>query len=250
MAVIPAGVLLIAATQFAQAPASAQAVFDGMIEALGGAAFRAVKDMEASGRYFNFRRNEIVASDVFVDYIKFPDMERTEFGKDRQKTVRINNGAAGWTIGLSANGRNGSDVQPQPASETEEFVKNFQTSFDYVVRFVVTQPRTTLLYTGSEVTDGKRLDVLEIRDPEKNLMRIYVDRDTRLPRKVQRRRAGSAVLREEQYANWHEFDGVMTPLMVVTYSDGAKVMEIRAEKVKYNSDLPDSLFSPPETASR
>ena len=52
-------------------------------------------------------------------------------------------------------------------------------------------------------------------------------------------------MHEEVYANWHKFDGVMTPLMVVRYKDGVKTMEIRAEKVAYNPGFPDSLFAPP-----
>ena len=113
------------------------------------------------------------------------------------------------------------------------------------MRYVVNTPKTTLLYVGNEVVDYKRADVLEIRDVEKNLLRIFIDRDTRLPSKVQMRRAKDAVLYDEVYANWHAFQNVMTPLMVVRYRDGVKTMEIRAEKVKYNSGLSDTLFAPP-----
>jgi hypothetical protein len=52
-------------------------------------------------------------------------------------------------------------------------------------------------------------------------------------------------VREEVYANWHAFDGVMTPLMVVRYNNGIKTMEIRASAAEYNSGLADSLFAPP-----
>lgn len=118
-------------------------------------------------------------------------------------------------------------------------------SFDYVVRFVATSPKASVLNTGSEVIDFKRADVVEIRDADKNLMRIFIDRQTQLPLKTQTRRANESSLHEETYGNWHAFDGVMTPLMVVRFRDGVKTMEIRAQSAKYNPGLADSLFAPP-----
>ena len=53
----------------------------------------------------------------------------------------------------------------------------------------------------------------------------------------------SPKIREEQYANWHKFQGVMTPLFVSRYTDGVKTMEIHAETVVYNSGLSDNLFT-------
>src|SRR6266568_903664 len=58
---------------------------DQMIEALGGQVFLDVKDIHATGRFFGFTRGELSAADAFADYIKFPDMERTEFGGLKNK---------------------------------------------------------------------------------------------------------------------------------------------------------------------
>src|SRR6185503_9576154 len=113
---------------------------------------------------------------------------------------------------------------------------------DYVPRFVVGTPKTTLVNAGTELVEYKRTDILEVRDAQKNLIRIYVDRATHLPVKTQNRDADESIVREEAYANWHRFDGVMTPLMVINYKDGVKVREIHAEKVAYNPGFPDSLF--------
>jgi hypothetical protein len=119
-----------------------------------------------------------------------------------------------------------------------------------VVRFVAKAPKTSLVSAGTELIEYKRVDVLEIRDPEKNLLRIYVDREAHLPVKVQMRRADESSVTEESYANWHRFDGVRTPLMVVQYKDGVKTREIRVEKVAYNPGFPDTLFAPPAKTSK
>jgi hypothetical protein len=60
---------------------------------------------------------------------------------------------------------------------------------------------------------------------------------------MQVRRNDDSKLREEEYANWHKFQGVMTPLFVSRYIDGVKIMEIRAETVVYDSGLADTLFT-------
>jgi hypothetical protein len=234
----------------AQTAASAKTIADSMIQALGGKAFLDVREIQTTGRFFTFRRDEVASSDLYADYIKFPDMERTEFGREKQKRVQINRGEEGWNVTPSPNGKGNPDVQPQKPGEIDEFLENFKTSFDYMIRFVLNAPRTTLLHTGSETVDYKRTDVLEIRDTAKNLLRVYVDRQTRLPVKTQMRRADNSIIDEESYANWHRFDGVMTPLMVVRYKDGIKNMEIRTEKVSYNPGFADSLFAPPAPATK
>lgn len=227
----------------AQTP-SAEKVFDSMIEALGGKVYLDVKETQVSGRYFTFKRDAVSGSDLYADYIKFPDMERTEFGKEKDKTIQITKGKEGWKVTPPVKGKI-PDVQPQSKAEINEVLDDIKTGFGYVTRFVVNTPRTSLVNAGTELVEYKRTDVLEIRDPQKNLMRVYVDRATHLPVKVQRRNADESTVKEELYANWHKFDGVMTPLMVVSYKDGVKIQEVRAEKVAYNPGFADSLFAPP-----
>lgn len=230
---------------YAQSTSAAKQLLDAMIRALGGNAFLNVKEIQTNGRFFTFKRDEVASSDLYVDYVKFPDMERTEFGREREKTIQINRGTEGWMVTPAPKGKGDPQIQEQSPAQTQTFLDNFRTSFDYMVRFVVNAPRSSILVTGSEVVDFRRADVVEVRDAEKNLMRIYIDRETHLPLKVQTRLSNESKVHEEIYANWHEFDGVMTPLMVVRYQDNAKTMEIRAETAKYNAGFPESLFAPP-----
>src|SRR5205809_2301877 len=198
-------------------------VVDQMIQALGGPAFLDVKEIHTSGRFFSFSRGGLSGGDFYLDYIKFPDMERTEFGRERNKSITINKGSEG----LQIEGKKG--TAPQSAAQSEEFLANFKTSFDYVLRFVIKHPQTTIQNLPTEIIDFKRTDVVELRDATKNRIRFYIDRDTHLPLKMQVRRNDDGKLREEQYANWHKFEGVMTPLFISRYTDGVKTMEIRAE---------------------
>jgi hypothetical protein len=229
--------LALTGSAVAQSP-NPKKVLDDMIQALGGQAFLDVREIQSSGRFYSFRRDQLQGSDIFLDYIKFPDMERTEFGSIRNKTISINKGDEGWTI-------EGKETKPQSPAQVDDFVLGFKTSFDYVVRFVLNQPKTTVQYTESQIIDFKRTDVIEVRDPAKNLIRIYIDRDSHLPVKTQVRRSNKAVVQEEQYSNWHKADGIMTPLFVNRLTDNVKTMEIRLEKTVFNPGLAETLFSPP-----
>ena len=231
----PACVFLFVFTLEAQSRTNV--VIDQMIEALGGQAFLDVKDIHTSGRFFGFTRGELSASDLFNDYIKFPDMERTEFGGTKNKSITINRGKEGSKV------EGKKDPVPQTPGEGEEFVKNFKTSFDYFVRFVIKEKQTTVQNVATEIVDFKRADVVELRDAGKNLVRFYIDRESHLPLKMQVRRNDESKIREEQFANWHKFQDVMTPLFVTRYTDRLKTMEIRIETAVYNSDPPDTLFT-------
>jgi len=155
---------------------------DQMLEALGGQSFLDVKDIHTTGRFFGFTRGELSAGDLFSDFIKFPDMERSEFGGPKFKTIQINRGKQC----MKAEGKK--DPVEQSPGEGEEFLKGFKTSFDYVARFVINDRQTTIQSLGTEMVDFKRTDVIELRDAAKNRIRFYIERETHLPVKT----AGSA----------------------------------------------------------
>jgi hypothetical protein len=249
LAIAVALVLALSFSAQAQTTPAAQQLLDAMIKALGGQVFLEVRTTHTKGRFFNFKRDQLSASDIYNDYVKYPDMERTEFGKDRETTVYINRGEDGWILTPPPTRKGDPEVQEMSPAQIENFLQSFKTSFEYVVRFVIKAPKTSVLTTGSEVVDFRRTDVLEVRDAEKNLLRIFIDRETRLPAKTQTRLADRSDVDEDVFANWHRFDGVMTPLLIIRYKNGVKTMEIRAESVEYNSILPDSLFSPPSKAN-
>lgn len=234
-------VTVILAFSNAGAQSRSNPVIEQMIQALGGPAFLNVKEIHTSGRFFSFTKGDLSGSDLFVDYIKFPDMERTEFGKDKNKSITINSGKEGWKIEPKE------EPEPQPVVQAEEFLENFKTSFDYVTRFVLKHPQTTIQTLATELIDFKRADVVEVRDAAKNRIRFYVDRTSHLPIKMQVRRVNESSVSEELYGNWHKFQDVMTPLLISRSTNGLKTMEIRAETAAYNSGLSNSLFAVPAT---
>src|SRR6058998_1550795 len=154
LSVIPLCLCLLVAANPAQTQTKANQLIDQMIDALGGQTFLDVKDIHTTGRFFAFTRGDLSGSDIFSDYIKFPDMERTEFGTINKKSITINRGKEGWKIVGKR------EPEPQGTAEAEEFLKGFRTSIDYVLRFVIKERQTTVQSVGAEIIDFKRVDVV------------------------------------------------------------------------------------------
>lgn len=239
LAVLALAGLVLPATSLTQEFTPPEKIIDQMIIALGGQAFLDVDDIKTTGRYFSFKRDQLTGGDVFVDYIKFPDKERTEFGIGVHQLVQINRGDVGWRIPAKK-----APLAQTPA-ETKEFVETFQTSFDYVTRFTLSDRRTTLQNLGTDIVNFKRVDVIEIRDPSKDLIDFYIDRDSHLPARLKVRRNDGPVVYEQLLDNWHKFEGLMVPVTVTHLADGLKTMEIHTETAIFNTDMPDGLFADP-----
>lgn len=211
-----------------------QVILDGMVEELGGDAYRSVTDVVADGRYYEFQRGVLTGIDVFRDYLKFPDKERTEFG-EKEKLIRINNGDRGWNITDDV-------IEPQIPEQINLFWQEYKVSLDHLLRVVLPESAATLQFIGRDMVDFNRVDILEIRDEDRTRINLYVDRNNRLLVKKSVRRLDDPQVHEEVYSNYHELDGVLTPLLVSRYTDGVKTMEIHFETVRYNTGLSDDLF--------
>lgn len=226
------------AAQDARGPQNdARAILDKAITSLGGDAFIEASDTKLTGRFFQFQRGQMVGGEVFTDFIQFPDKERTEFGK-KAEVIRINNGVQGWNV-------RDKEVEEQIPEQIDTFWEGFKVGLDYVLRFAVNEPETTLQYLGRDMIDFKRVDILELRDDDRTRITLYIDRSTGLPVKKSVRRLNNPALEEELYSNYHEIQGVVTPLLIHRYTDGQKTMEIRFESVSYNNAFADTLFLAP-----
>jgi len=228
--------MALASTATAQTDKSAT-VINEMIAALGGKKFLDVREIQMSGKLFVFKRDQMSGTGDFADYIKYPDKLRRETGTGKIKPAEIFNGDSGWMV-------SDRKIEEYPATEVKEFQAAFRTGFQYVARFVLGKPGLTTLYVGGALIDYKPNDIVEFRDSG-HFFRLYVDQQTHLPTKMEVRRAGEVFMREEQYANWHEFQSIKTPLYIIKLQDGERKQEMRLANVAYNTGLADSLFNPP-----
>ena len=219
------------------AQTDARALVENAIQTLGGDNYVNAVDVKSTGRFFQFQRGQLIGAEVFVDYIQFPDKERTEFGDD-EDIVRINNGVQGWNI-------NEDNVEEQIPEQIDVFWEELKVSLDYLLRVVVADPETTIQYIGREMIDFTRADVIELRDDDRTRITLYLERGTGLPLKKSVRRLDDPAVHEEVYSKFHQVQDIHTPLLIHRYTDGLKTMEIRFEEVTYNNAFSDRLFVEP-----
>src|SRR5690348_7290558 len=92
--------LLILSLIFTQTPASvdqkSQEIIDRAIQALGGQKYLAVQTVTGKGFYTSFKDGVSQIPARFLDYIAYPDRERTEFTGAGIRTIQTNTGNTGW----------------------------------------------------------------------------------------------------------------------------------------------------------
>src|SRR4249920_1988337 len=76
--------------------AKAEAILNRAIEVLGGSAYVNVKTVVGRGFYTAFHDGMSQIPARFVDYIAYPDKERTEFIGDGIRVIQTNSGETGW----------------------------------------------------------------------------------------------------------------------------------------------------------
>ena len=210
------------------------------IQALGGSAYLNVRDIYAMGRASQFGHSgDLSGYEVFYDYVKLPDKERTEISKKRN-IVEVYNGDRGWVLDKAG-------VEEQPADVLTAHMSDVKKDIDYVFRYRLNEPGMIFRYAGPDLVDLKESDWVELTDGEGHVMRFALERATRLPlRAVYIYREPATRERTEEvdyYSNYQPVQGVQTPFQITGERNGQKFSQIFIEDCKYNTNLADELFT-------
>lgn len=225
-----------------QSAAKAKALLQGMIQALGGNAYLKAQDSTCRGRLGTFGHSGMLSNyETFVDYVKFPDKDRTEFSKKRN-IINIANGNQGWVLDRGG-------VSEEPASQIADNQSQLQLDLDYILRYRLNQPGMIFRYIGADVVDLNEADWVEIDDPQGHEIRIAIARLTHLPvrKEVAMRDPVTHVRTElvDYYSNFHNVDGVTLYFGQTEIRNGMKVFQVfyDPDGCRVNSGLQDSFFT-------
>ncbi len=225
----------------AQSEAKARELINSAIQALGGDAYLRVRDISRTGRLSQFGSNGALMGFVEVfDYTKLPDKRRREYSK-RRNIIDVFNGDEGWSLD-----RDG--IEDTTAETLDAFQENLRRGMDNFFRFRFNKEDGIILrYGGSDLVDMKQVDWVEVSDRERRVIRIAMDRNTRLPIRAvnfQRDRDTRDPIQEVDYfSNYQPIQGVVTPFRVARDRAGRRIVETVYTSIQYNTGLDDSLFS-------
>lgn len=225
--------------------ARATQAIEKAINALGGQAFLQVKDITSSGKYYRFRKGQNSLPISYQDQTRLPDKSRYEEGGKKDRDVYVFNLEAGkgWILETQKG------VREAEKEEVDRFKKTVKHAMENVLRTRYKDPSIRLFYYGpGEVSSKKRSEAVELLDDENDSVIVYFDLSNHYPLKIEYTETdptGRKSKVEEEFSNWHNVQGVMTPFRIDTYVDGEESAERFVDRIAYNNNLPDSLFTKP-----
>ena len=249
---------LILSLLFAQSPAPAttasvdeksQQIIDRAIVTLGGPKYLRVQTVIGKGFFSSFRDGMVQTPARFLDYIYYPDHERTEFSGGGIKTIQTNTGDTGWMFDGAVK-----KISDQSPKQVEDFKQAIRTSLEYLLRGYWKKDGGKITYVGRrEAGVGKRNETIRLVFPDDWWIEYEFGARDGLPAKIIYKRehkdmdSGDVVLmtEEDQLLKFITVDGVTAPWVVDHFINGKQTSRINYESVQYNQKFADNLFAKP-----
>ncbi len=229
--------------------AKAEQIVARAVEAIGGSNYLNVKTVLGRGYYTGFLDGVPQLPAKFVDYIVFPDRERTEFISSGVRIIQTNSGDAGWFY----DGATKSLADMKPA-QVEDFKRGMRTSMENLLHGWWRKEGGTLSYVGRrEAGLAKRNEVVRLTYPNGFWIEYEVGAKDNLPAKMlykrTRKKADSEeteeLNEEDRLAKPITVAGVTAPWVIDHYINGVQTSRINYESIEYNSPISDALFAKP-----
>jgi hypothetical protein len=231
------------------ADAKTETIINHAIEALGGSNFLSVKTTVGRGFFTAFQDGKSQLPARFIDYIAYPDHERTEFISLGIRVVQTNNGDIGWLFDGAT--KTFSDMK---APQIADFKRSMRTSVENLLRGWWKKEGAAVSYAGRrEAGVGKRNETVRLTYPDGFWIEYEFGAKDGLPAKViykrTRKKADSdetvELSEEDRLGKPITVQGITAPWVVDHYIDGVQTSRISYESLEFNQPLPDSLFAKP-----
>ena len=250
--------LLILSLLLVQTPAPAatisvdeksQAIIDRAITALGGPKYLGVQTVTGKGFFTTFKDGMSQLPARFLDYIRYPDNERTEFNGGGIRTIQTNTGDTGWVFDGGPK-----KISDQTPAQVEEFKRSLRTSLEYLLRGYWKKAGGKITYVGRrEAGLAKRNETIRLTFPDDYWIEYEFGAKDNLPSKIiykrQRRDPDSGDMvettEEDQFLKFIEMDGVTSAWVIDHFINGKQSSRVNYESVQYNQMFPADLFAKP-----
>jgi hypothetical protein len=224
----------------------ARKLFEDAIEAMGGSAFLNVTDMVSEGNYFVFDRFGASSPLIkFTDYTRLPGKSRFELGnKKKELEITIFNleKNEGWIL------EGQKEAKAATPDEMRDFRNTVKHSLDIIFRIRYKDPDNSLFYFGPGEGKDLTLEKVKLIDSDNDEVTVYFDRLSKLPMKIEYKSVDQKGTRQrvvQEFSQWHWIKDVRTSLRTDGYINGRQSFQSHILTIKYNNDLPDTLFEKP-----
>jgi hypothetical protein len=226
-----------------------QQIIDKAVEVLGGQAYLNLKSVVGKGFFSPFHEGAAMPPARFLDYIVYPDRERTEFSGAGVKTIQTNVGETGWLYdGMIKK------ITDQEAAQIEDFKRTMKTSLENLLRGWWKKDGAKVRYVGRrEAGLAKRNETVRLTYPDGFWIEYEFGARDGVPAKIIYKRSRKNMdtgdveetTEEDQLFKFISVSGVTQPWVIDHFVNGVQTTRINYESVVYNQPLPDSLFAKP-----
>lgn len=231
--------------------ARAEKIIARGIEAVGGEKYLNIQTVVGRGFYTPFQEGISQVPVRFLDYLVYPDRERTEFTASGIRTIQTNVGDTGWFFDGATKSLH--DMKPD---QIENFKRAMRTSVENLLRGWWRKEGGTIKYAGRrEAGLAKRNETVRLTYPDGFWIEYEFGAQDGLPAKIIYTRPRKNPDTEEEEEETKEeariartitIDGIAVPLIIDHFRNGVQTSRINYESVEYNRPLPDELFAKPE----
>src|SRR5882724_3471061 len=237
------------AAQPTAADQKAEAIVARAIEVLGGNSYLNVKTVVGRGFFTAFSDGMSQIPTRFLDYIAYPDKERTEFTSSGIRIIQTNTGDTGWLFDGATK-----TLSDMKGAQIEDFKRSMRTSVENLLHGWWKKENATLSYVGRrEAGLARRNETVRLTYPDGFWIEYEFAAKEGLPAKViyktTKKKPDSdeteEITEEDRLAKPITIAGITAPWAVDHFRNGAQSSRIVFESIEYNQPLADTLFAKP-----
>lgn len=229
--------------------AKAEAVLEHALAVLGGDAYLNIKTVVGRGFFTSFRDGVADIPARFVDYISYPDRERTEFTSSGIRVIQANSGETGWLYDGATK-----SLSDQKGTQIDDFKRSMRTSVENLLRGSWKKENATLSYVGRrEAGIGRRNETVRLSYPNGYWIEYEFAAKEGLPAKViyktTKKKLDSdeteEMTEEDRLAKPITIGGITAPWVIDHFINSVQTSRVGYESIEYNTQFADALFAKP-----
>ena len=227
----------------------AEAIIKRAVEVLGGEAYLNVRNVIGRGFFSPYKDGESLPPLRFIDYIVYPDKERTEFTGGGGRLIQTNLDGTGWLYDGAAK-----TLKDMKAEQVEDFKIGMRTSMENLLRGWWRKEGGKITYAGRrEAGLARRNQTVRLTYPDGFWVEYEFGAKDGLPAKVLYKRKHKKpdsdemdeIAEEDRLYRPLTFEGVTALFIIDHFRAGKQVGRINYESIEFNRPIPDSLFTKP-----
>lgn len=228
-----------------------QQIISRAIEVLGGQNYLNVQTVTGKGFYTTYRDGMSQIPARFLDYIAYPDRERTEFVGAGIRTIQTNVGDTGWLFDGAVK-----KISDQTPAQVEDFKRAMRTGVENLLRGWWKKEGGKVTYVGRrEAGLAKRNEAVRLTYPDGFWIEYEFGARDGFPAKVIYKRtrkdpdSGDAieVTEEDRILRFIPVNGVNAQWIIDHFVNDQQTSRINYESVQYNQPFADTLFAKPDS---